>query len=299
VRFVTDTLLTVEFVRARGIQAVLLRGKIPVGEHWQIETEAATVASWLRAESNVGLVCGERSGVAVLDPDRPLEWADMVDTLGQPSDPWVETGSGKLHYYVAWEPDLPAKLTWQGETIGEIQRGPGLQQVVMPPSVHPDSGRRYRWLVNPATEPLPTLPPTWRDYLGSSSSSRLGSPTVVDPAAVADRYAAALQQPGARRRVSGEVKFACPACRAGGWDKPMDNARLFRNGSWGCAVHPRGTPESLTHWRAPNHPHEDAGDAFAYLIAGMAPSRPQKSTPSVAKNVPNWNSAGLKLWPRR
>jgi Bifunctional DNA primase/polymerase, N-terminal len=60
--------------------------------------------------------------------------------------PWVLTGSGRLHYYVAWESDLPARIIWQGEILGEIQRGPGQQQVVLPPSVHPETGDPYRWI---------------------------------------------------------------------------------------------------------------------------------------------------------
>ena len=70
----------------------------------------------------------------------------MIDTLGQPALPWMVTGRGRLHDPVVWEPNLPAKLEWKGEVIGEIQRGPGQQQVVLPPSEHPDTGLRYRWI---------------------------------------------------------------------------------------------------------------------------------------------------------
>jgi hypothetical protein len=76
---------------------------------------------------------------------------------------------------VAWEADLPAKLAWDDRTIGEIQRGPGQQQVVIPPSRHPDTGLRYRWVtehlgilcepIDPVGDPLPELPGLWRAYL--------------------------------------------------------------------------------------------------------------------------------------
>jgi len=172
----SDGQRTLEAIRTRGWEIVKLKGKKPVGKHWEISTDAERVAAWLAAGYNIGLVCHQRTGVAVLDPDT-IEWADMVDALGQPCLPWVLTGSGNLHYYTEWADDLPAKLTWEGKIIGEIQRGPGQQQVVLPPSVHPDTGLRYRWItesllptilcepIDPMTSPLPSLPGEWIAYL--------------------------------------------------------------------------------------------------------------------------------------
>jgi hypothetical protein len=168
--------LTIAAVRAHGWEIVKLRprDKRPAGTKWECTRDPEAVADWLEAGHNIGLVCHQRIGVAVLDPDKP-EWADMIDTLGQPSLPWVITGSGRLHYYVMWEPDLPAKLEWKGEVIGEIQRGPGQQQVVIPPSIHPSTGVPYRWItenlgllcepIHPAADPLPRLPALWLGYL--------------------------------------------------------------------------------------------------------------------------------------
>lgn len=181
----TDAELTVAAVRAKRWEVVKLRprDKTPTGAKWEITTDPAEVACWIADGFNVGLVCHERTGVAALDPDE-VAWADMVDALGQPSLPWVLTGSGRLHYYFLWEPDLPAKLEWRGEMIGEIQRGPGLQQVVMPPSIHPATGLRYRWItealmptilcepVSPAADPLPRLPGEWRAYLTAVTFER-------------------------------------------------------------------------------------------------------------------------------
>ena len=173
----TDAELTVAAVRAKGWECVRLdprKKSPPLGRRWQVTKNAGEVASWFAAGANVGLVCHQSTGVAVLDPDELLGWADMVDTLGQPSSPWVITGSGRLHYYVQWVPDLPPKLIWRRETIGEIQRGPGWQQVVLPGSIHP-SGGAYRWIteslgglveaVNPVTAALPRLSGEWLAYL--------------------------------------------------------------------------------------------------------------------------------------
>ena len=176
--------VTVDVVRARGWTCVRLRPKAkkPDGARWQMSADADVVAGWFEAGANVGLVCGETSKVAVLDPDELLEWADMIDTLGQPCLPWVLTGSGKLHYYIAWIPDLPAKILSprDGRTVvGEIQRGPGLQQVVLPGSIHPDTGLGYRWIterlgilcepIDPVHDPLPDLAKDWRAWFYSAA----------------------------------------------------------------------------------------------------------------------------------
>jgi hypothetical protein len=167
-----DLELTCEAMRQHGWEIVRLRGrsKKPAGKQWQVTTSSELVRRWVLAGDNIGGLCHERTGLAVLDPDLLEPWADMVDTFGQPAPSWVLTGSGRLHYYIQWTPSLPAKLVWRGQIIGEIQRGPGQQQVVLPPSIHPDTGRPYAWItdalgvlcepINPAG-PLPALPWEW------------------------------------------------------------------------------------------------------------------------------------------
>ncbi len=217
-------------LRAHPWQYVVLgvRSKKPAGEHWAVTTDPLRLTNWVADGGNLGLVCHESTGVAVLDPDRADAWDDMADALGPPGKAWVQTGSGKRHYYVAWESDLPAKLIWNGVTLGEIQRGPGQQQVVIPPSTHPDTCRRYEWLVDPATEPLEPLPQLWRSYLiGSGPRPLTGQGDII---------AAALRQPGAKRRASGLIKFQCAGCLEEGHDHHHDNGAVFPDGRWGCAV---------------------------------------------------------------
>jgi hypothetical protein len=123
----TDAELTLEAIRTRGWRIVLLapRSKKPAGTQWHVTDDADGVARHLQAGGNLGLICHESNGVAVLDADDLLGMADMIDTLGQPAAAWVETGRGRLHYYVRWLGNLPAKLVWKGAVIGEVQRGPG------------------------------------------------------------------------------------------------------------------------------------------------------------------------------
>jgi hypothetical protein len=208
---------------------------------------------------NSGLIAHERTGLAVVDVDDGAHFAEMEAALGRLGDPWVMTGSGKIHIYITWESNLPAKLRWAGQKAGEIQRGntqpgrDGQQQIVAPPSVHPDTGRAYRWLVDPVTEPLRPLPEAWRAYFAATThpvTRPTARPATSGGAqSFADLEAAALRQPGARRRHD-KVKFQCPQCARDGHDVSEDNAALFvHTGTWGCA-YTSGSLAGRRHWLA-------------------------------------------------
>jgi hypothetical protein len=109
---VTDFDMTLEAIQSRPWRVVLLgpRAKKVVTKTWDVTADVDRIAQHVKANGNLGLICHESTGVAVLDADELLAWADMIDTLGQPAAAWTETGRGRLHYFVEWEPGLPAKL---------------------------------------------------------------------------------------------------------------------------------------------------------------------------------------------
>ena len=281
----TDLDRTLAAVAFHGWQIVLLgtRSKRPNRKPWHITSDVDVIRRHVERGGNIGLVCGPASGVAVPDGDDLERMRAMFTALGG-LVVWVETGSDKWHCYVAWEPKLPAKLLWEGRKVGEIQRGgigpdgePVLQQVVLPPSIHPETGRSYRWRVDP-TSPLAALPDAWRAYLHEPVSrdtpslgpapawmphSRRGVTDADDlpwdgpPAEELLRRALLLPGPSdahtAERRRNG-VKFACPACReicpdcGEGHDEDGDNAFVRNDGRFGCAVnveHRRAIAEAL------------------------------------------------------
>lgn len=236
-----DQELTLRAVEPRGWMIVLLGqlSKRPTGSTWTTTTKPETIRRHLNDGGNIGLVCGPTSGVAVADFDDIQAAREMVRALGRLT-PWVRTGSGKIHCYLRWTPGLPAKLRWKGRIIGELQRGPAdaeghnLQQVVIPPSIHPDTRQAYRWLVDPAGETLAPLPEVYLRELRVPVDRPARQHDDLD---LGDVQRRALEQPGARRRVGG-IKFQCPGCRDEGHDKHMDNALLRDDGRWGCAIDP-------------------------------------------------------------
>jgi bifunctional DNA primase/polymerase-like protein len=240
----TDLDLTLRSIVVRNWVVVLLapRSKRPEGVAWYTTGNPSLVRHHIEAGGNLGLMCGKVSGVAVLDFDDTSAAREMMEELG-PLPLAVITGSGKWHTYFQYQDDLPPKIFWRGEKVGEVQRGPN-QQVVMPPSVHPDTGQVYSWAQQELPEVI-ELPLSWLDYLRAEyrpsyvALDRRGHPeeepwTGPPPEELLRR---ALAQPGARRRRNG-VKFQCPGCRDDGHDRSRDNALVGNDGRWGCAVDP-------------------------------------------------------------
>jgi hypothetical protein len=92
-----DHTRTLTAVKIRPWEIVMLRSrdKKPAGANWQVSRDADEIERHLEHGGNLGLVAHERTGLAIIDPDELLCWADMIDTLGQPCAPWVETGRGR------------------------------------------------------------------------------------------------------------------------------------------------------------------------------------------------------------
>lgn len=110
------------------------------------ETE---IIAWFEREPNINIaiLCGEASGVVVVDVD-----STPSQPLHLPPTVCASTGRGAHYYYRASELVATKTYAW-----GEV-RGDGAY-VVAPPSIHP-SGARYEWadLCSPDRHELTELP---------------------------------------------------------------------------------------------------------------------------------------------
>jgi len=134
--------------------ALAPRSKRPIGEAWQIRTREA---EWWHEhpEHGVGLVHGP-SGTCALDVDdyaacdRMLRAAgiDLSSLLARGLQIVSREGRAKVLYR------LPAGVemrTHQVRTVAGVayELRAGAAQDVLPPSIHPDTGRPYQWLGDP------------------------------------------------------------------------------------------------------------------------------------------------------
>lgn len=149
-------------------------GKVPRVSEWQdvASTSPEQIIKWWEKlpTSNVGVLCGPRSGLLVVDLDvKPTRGIDGRAALAAleaehgpvPLGPRVCRGSGSLHMYFAYDPRL-------GNSVGNV---PGIDVraaggfVVGALSFHASSGDRYLWVEGTAELPLPTIPTGFVDAL--------------------------------------------------------------------------------------------------------------------------------------
>jgi hypothetical protein len=125
----------------RGWALTPLRGKIPILDGWNSAPKAdeTQVKTWAE-EGNLGLRTGAASGVFVIDED--TDKGGDVRELGLPQTWTVITGGGGRHYYFRHAGDLGNSASKLGPHIDT--RGEG-GQVVFVGSIHPNTGRMYRW----------------------------------------------------------------------------------------------------------------------------------------------------------
>lgn len=175
-----------------------LDGKEPRRRGWQKtshdapELAAGKWSQWGRT-ANMGVLLGA-SGLAVVEPDTPEAEAKLLELLGGvlPPVPIVKSGGKSLHLYFVDQGQGNASRD------GLELRG-GAQQCVLPPSVHPDTGRSYVWLEGhePAHAPL-AIPAVVLGYFGANGTKRKAAP-VGDAIAKGERHRTLISLAGSMR----------------------------------------------------------------------------------------------------
>jgi hypothetical protein len=156
-----------------------------------------------RPQSNLGIFCGAKLAVIDIDPDRGHEetFRELCECLDwHPTTPEVHTGGkdGGRHLYFALDaPNFFGTNHIMHPRTGELmplELKARHQYVAAPPSIHPETGRRYTWHPErtPWTMPLERLPNSLRtlvDQRRARSESGEGSPRpAVSGLAATDDY---------------------------------------------------------------------------------------------------------------
>ncbi len=140
----------------RGWPVFPLRGKRPLTPSGFKDAcaDPVTIVGWWAQwpAANIGLPTGSASGLVVIDVDPRnggdlAEWQPAADSTLS-----ARTGGGGYHLFYA-APLPPAKYRARLGDGVDVKADGGY--VVVPPSIHPDSGEQYRWRNELPPAPLP------------------------------------------------------------------------------------------------------------------------------------------------
>ncbi len=210
-----------------GFAVIPCAGKKPLTEHgcFDATTNPEIIERWWAQfpNANIGLCC--RADFMVLDFDVKYTYSEMGIITGVVCDGIADrehlskmlgplphcprsitgSGNGEHSFFVTPNVRLPGQTRVGGTGI-DIRIGN--QYVIVEPSIHPDSGKRYEWLhpliVRRKREwtkaPLPNLPRSWVDWLFGSTEPQKPRREVVRPdfRTVMDRILADLKKRGRR-----------------------------------------------------------------------------------------------------
>ena len=208
----------------RGWAVFPIRGKQPFagtkGVHDASSDLDVVEAAWERrgADANIGLGCGEASGVWVLDVDDGEEGLVELDALEEqhghlPRTLRARTGGGGLHLF--WR--LGPGQAWPKNRVRRWAKHLDVRStggyVVLPPSVHPDTGRRYEWL----TQHEPAVAPDWLlELIASPPAAERALPLAVRSAERAPAPVDEDEDDGSARVARSALDGACEDIRQAG-----------------------------------------------------------------------------------
>lgn len=158
-----------------------LQGKRPYLKNWpeRASNDPDTLKSWLTPGKNLGLATGKTSGVSVIDVD-PRNGGlssihDLQSELGDlPGTVTCSTGGGGFHLYFRYESSIKSCKPVAGIDFQNDGR-----MVVMPPSVHPDTGALYEWKLSPFECDLAALPAAWCQFLSNGKPTQRDIPEAL------------------------------------------------------------------------------------------------------------------------
>lgn len=152
--------------------------------------------------ANIGIACGARSGIVVLDVDTDHDGYESLRLLQEqhgklPETPVSKTGTGGEHIFFKHpgiEIHNSAGKLGQGLDI----RGDG-GYVVAPPSRHPN-GKYYEWVIKPSQTPLADMPEWMIELLQEKKAMSEAAPKVEGKIIAGHRNDYLFKQAGAMRR---------------------------------------------------------------------------------------------------
>lgn len=189
------------------------QSKEPLIKNWPdaATSEVGQISKWWRRwpQANIGLLCGQASGVVVVDIDPRSggteAWAELIDIRGRVDTLEAMSGGGGSHYFFQAPDYILAK--------GKLGAGVDLQgersYLVLTPSLHP-CGDPYEWVTEGvAPAPLPEWLLNLWPRAGRRINRRQAVPPLLDTIPEGQRNSSLASLAGSmRRRGASEAAIA-------------------------------------------------------------------------------------------
>lgn len=174
----------------QGFPIVPLNGKIPRIKNWpnKASTNENEIRAWMKTwpSSNIGMITGKTSGVFVLDVDVKTGGIENLDLLKSEYGPLpdtltAQTGGGGRHYFFKYPSGGLSNSTGELPSGLDVRANGG--QIVVSPSIHPDTGREYVWQdFEPGEIEVAEAPPWLLNLIkGKTSNNGNGTGKRIDP----------------------------------------------------------------------------------------------------------------------
>ena len=126
-----------------GLNVTPLNGKRPFLHEWQLANRDYDELIDKYSSSNIGLICGELSGVIAVDIDLTDEDLIKKALAILPPSEIRKRGAKGLTLFYRYQGEVNQKLFYNGATAIELLSTGN--QTVLPPSIHPDTKLPYKW----------------------------------------------------------------------------------------------------------------------------------------------------------
>lgn len=128
------------FEKGLSVIPVMKRGKAPIIPNWskyckELPNENE-VEGWTVDRYNIGIACGPASGIIVLD----IDTNDPNIISKCPMSPVVRVGAKGEARFFKYDPNIKSQSIPYIDILAEGR------QVVVPPSIHPTTGKAYKWV---------------------------------------------------------------------------------------------------------------------------------------------------------
>jgi AAA domain/Bifunctional DNA primase/polymerase, N-terminal/Primase C terminal 1 (PriCT-1) len=216
-----------------GMALVRLDGKVPRSRDWQKEKPdppeyaAGQWAEWGRRFNMGVLLGGSVPPLAVVEDDAPDAREQLLELFGGalPPTPIVQSGGKSLHVYFLDGGQGNASLDG-------LELRAGAQQCVVPPSIHPETGRSYMYVEGhePWVVPFMEIPDEALAYFAGALFAAKRAEPIGEKLREGDRHRKLLSLAGSMRHrgmTGDEIALALLGVNAQRGDPPLPDEEVI------------------------------------------------------------------------